>query len=1186
MTESNHISPLDSGIAVIHSNQLEELLDVVEYWLRQHPLAPLENEIFLVQSNGMGQWLKQNLAQNALLGIVAATKVQLPSLFIWSAYRAVLGEQIPKEQLLAKAPLIWRLYRLLPKLITQSGFETLASFLADDSNSRKRYQLAEQLADLFDQYQVYRSDWMSDWAEGNDVLRNAHGEIKPLPEQQHWQALLWRAVLKDLGEESMLFASRASVHAQFMTHIDTLEQRPAGIPRRIILFGLSSLPQQSLEVLAKLGKFCQIVLFVHNPCQHYWADIIEDKELLKAERRRQSYKAGMTSSLTVEELHLHAPPLLAAWGKQGRDYIRLLDHFDETQHYKHWHWPQNKIDLFKDYGELGQRSLLQHLQQSILDLEPLPEEPMLLPAADDSIAFHIAHSPQREVEILYDQLLARFAAAKQHREPLYPRDVIVMVPDINQYAPHIRAVFGQIQADDPRYIPYSLADQQQRGQNPMLVAVEALLNLPESRFAVSEFLGLLEVPALRARFAIDEAAIPKLHQWIEEAGIRWGLNAEQRTQAVSMPSHLEANTWQFGLRRMLLGYAVGTGEAFAQIEPYAEIGGLEAQWVGDLSFLLESLEKYALLLKREQNIKDWQRTLLALLEDLFSVSNDQERKTLEILTSSLAKWGQSCEQAGLMETDTMPINVVREAWLSSVDEPSLHQRFLSGRVNFCTLMPMRAIPFRLICLLGMNDGDYPRNQQAPSFDLMSHRGQYRPGDRSRRQDDQYLFLEAILSARQQLYISWVGRSIRDNSERPPSVLISQLREVLAQGWRLADEVSLLASLTVEHPLQPFSLAYVLQNRDPRLFTYAREWYEPATDSHLSERSVPNPEEKGFTLTLESLARFLKAPVKAFCNHTLKFGFDEETVTSEDHEPFGFDALQAYVLSEALLQRLNSEQANGADLDDTAAFFTQQQSAMAQQGLLPLGGFAQATYDAISEPVKLAWQQYQAILPVWSSELEAHATHLPPFTLADGVTVQLTGDLSQLRRSSDQQGDGLIYLTAQRLINKDKTLKYPNLLLHWVQHLAACADHLPVQTLVIAADTVIEIPAIDQAEAYAHLQSLVEAYHQGMQAPLPVACKTAFAWLAAAANSDQDKALEKAISRYQGDDWTPGEVDYDAYLTRFFPDFASLNQSPQETAQKSGQNTDQDKAFQYWVETLYQPAFNQIQQTEIAQGASE
>ena len=352
MIQSNSSTPLDTGIAIIHSNKLEALRDVVEYWLREHPLAPLEHEILLVQSNGMGQWLKQNLAQNSALGIADAINMQLPSLFIWGVYRAILGQQIPVEQPLAKAPLTWRLYRLLPELITQAEFITLKRFLDDDHDSRKRYQLAEQLADLFDQYQVYRSDWIVDWANGHDFLRDAHGKVQPLPEAQSWQALLWRAVLHDLGAANTSFASRASVHQQFMSQIDTLSERPANLPRRIILFGLSSLPQQALEVFAKLGKFCQIVLFVHNPCQHYWADIVEDKELLKAERRRQHYKPGMTELLSAEELHLHSPPLLAAWGKQGRDYIRLLDQFDERQHYENWHWPEQKIDLFSDYGEL------------------------------------------------------------------------------------------------------------------------------------------------------------------------------------------------------------------------------------------------------------------------------------------------------------------------------------------------------------------------------------------------------------------------------------------------------------------------------------------------------------------------------------------------------------------------------------------------------------------------------------------------------------------------------------------------------------------------------------------------------------------------------------------------------------------------------------------------------------------
>ncbi|WP_374090718.1 exodeoxyribonuclease V subunit gamma [Methylomicrobium lacus] len=1159
MTEESPLTPLDSGIAVIHSNQLEELRDVVEYWLRQHPLNPLEHEVFLVQSNGMGQWLKQNLAKNASLGIAAAMQMQLPSLFIWSVYRAVLGEQIPQEQPLAKAPLTWRLYRLLPSLIGQDGFETLARFLAEDRDSRKRHQLAEQLADLFDQYQVYRSDWLADWAAGDDLLRNAHGDLKPLPEAQHWQSALWRAVLDDLGgEEAMPFASRASVHTEFMSRIDTLEKRPASIPRRIILFGLSSLPQQALEVLAKLGKFCQIVLFVHNPCQHYWADIIEDKELLKAERRRQTYKSEKIAALTADELHLHAPPLLAAWGKQGRDYIRLLDLFDEKASYQDWHWPNNKIDLFKDYGDDGRRSLLQHLQQSILDMAPLPAEPALLDSADQSLSFHVAHSPQREVEILHDQLLALFEAAERQGDPLYPRDVIVMVPDINAYAPHIRAVFGLHQPDDPRYIPYSLADQQQRGQNPLLVALEALLNLPESRFTVSEFLGLLEAGALRARFRIDESALAKLHQWIEEAGIRWGLNAGQRAERVAMPMQLEANTWQFGLRRMLLGYAVGAGKAFNGIEPYEEIGGLDAEWIGGLAYLLETLEKYADLLKRQQNFVDWRQTLLNLLDDFFIAGGEAERKTLDTLTAALEKWSQCCEQADLTSRDLLPINVVREAWLAGVDEPSLHQRFLSGRVNFCTLMPMRAIPFRMICLLGMNDGDYPRNQQAHSFDLMSQRGHYRPGDRSRRQDDQYLFLEALLSARQQLYISWVGRSIRDNSVLPPSVLVSQLRDAVAQGWALAGGKDLLDAITVVHHLQPFSLAYVTKKPDRRLFTYAREWFEKLPDTGSSTQATMVAEEKTVTLTLDSLARFLRAPVKTFCNQTLKFGFEEDSVTSEDSEPFHFDSLQTYVLGHQLLDALQS--AGPVDVD---AFLEQQQTAMARQGRLPLCGFARAAYAELSDPVKKTWDTYQIHLASWPIALEAHALALPPFVLDGGFSVQLTGELSRLRSDGDGRRKGLLHLTAQALMPKN-AIKYHNLFGYWLQHLAGCAEGIRLHTLVIAADGVLEIPPIEPAEAYAHLQTILEAYHQGMRAPLPVACKTAFAWLAA----PPEQAREKARAKYEGDDWNPGEAAYDAYLARFFPTFAGLTDAG-------------NPGFEFWTEALYRPVFEQIKPYPIA-----
>ena len=1145
MTTAQHSSTLDNGIAVIHSNKLESLLEVVAHWLEVHPLAPLENEVFLVNNNGMGQWLKQNLAQNSALGIAAGFTVKLPATFIWQVYRWVLGDKIPKEQLLAKPALIWRLYRLLPNLVKKTGFEVLGQFLKEDTQSRKRYQLAEQLADLYDQYQVYRSDWLSDWALGHDQLRDAKGEVQILPESQRWQALLWRELLQDLGAENSTFASRASVHAEFMAKIDQSQPK---LPKRVIVFGLSTLPQQSLEVLAKISQFCQVVLFVHNPCQHYWADIIEDKDLLKAERHRQSYKDGMSAELSLEALHQFANPLLAAWGKQGRDYLRLLDLFDDQSAYQGWNWPQHKIDLFEDYGQADARSLLQHVQQSILDLEPIASPPVRLSAVDGSLAFHNAHSRQREVEILHDQLLARFNADHS----LQPRDVIVMVPDINSYAPHIRAVFGQTDRDDKRYIPFSLVDQQQRGQNPLLNALEVLLRLPESRFEVSEFLGLLEVPALRKKFAIDEVAIPKIQQWLNESGIRWGLDSQQRQDSVAMPENLTANTWHFGLQRLLLGYAVGAGQQFNTIEPYGNIGGLEAQYLGSLASLQALLAVYVVKLRQDYGVVAWSTVLSEMLDDFFEPTHELERKTLATLQQTLQQWRKNCELAKLDLADLLPINIVREAWLSAVDEPTLQQRFLSGRVNFCTLMPMRAIPFKVVCLLGINDGDFPRTQQVQSFDLMGQRGHYRPGDRSRRQDDHYLFLEAVMSARTQLYISWVGRSIRDNTEIPPSVFVSQLRDFLAHNFSLDSLVAepvkpekWLTAITVEHPLQPFSPQYIKGDADTQLFTYSHEWFENEGDKeHAGSLTSPIAFEAPKAVTIESLGRFLKAPVKTFCKETLKFSFDDAIFSNEDNEPFGFDSLQTYQQSEDLLTSLKAN-----PTETLESVFSQSFQTMQARGNLPLAGFSKMTFEALTAPVTGAWTQYQALLETWSTEVAPESLSVEVI-LVDKSGVQVTGHLTEIHQN--QAGDlALIRLTAQVLM-KDKHVKYHSLLHYWITQVVACASGLVIRTFIVGADIMVEIQPIDQHEAQQMLVKLLTAWHQGLQRPLPVAVKSAFAWL-----SKQDLSVAKAA--YEGDSWNKGEVDYDAYLRRFYPTFETLA-----------------LGFSEWAALLYTDAFTGLQ----------
>ncbi|MDR6918881.1 exodeoxyribonuclease V gamma subunit [Pseudomonas sp. 3296] len=1142
---------LNAAFMVVQSNSLNELRSLVISVMRRYPLAPLENEIALVQSNGIAQWLKLALAEDPEeddmggCGIAAAIDVQLPGSFMWQLYRMVLGrDEIPVKSLLDKAPLTWRLMRLLPQLINQPHFEPLQRFLTHDTDLRKRYQLAERLADLFDQYQVYRADWLEDWAEGRHQLRNGRGEAKPLAPANCWQAELWRALLLDVGEEGMA-QSRAGVHQRFIERINSLDVAPSGLPARVIVFGISSLPAQALEALAGLARFSQVLLCVHNPCRYHWADIVADKDLLRHQYKRQSRKSGMPVVLDPQTLHQHAHPLLAAWGKQGRDYINLLDSYDDPNSYSSA-FRDGRIDLFSDNQP---KNMLNQLQDDILELRPLSETRECWPAVDleqdESIRFHIAHSAQREVEILHDQLLARFSADPDLR----PRDIIVMVPDIDSYAPHIRAVFGQLERQDPRFIPFTLADQGQRGRDPLLIAVEHLLKLPDSRFPVSEILDLLDVPALRARFGVEERDLPTLHRWIEGAGIRWGMNAEQRA-GLGLPEALEQNSWRFGLRRMLLGYAVGSAIACEGIEPYDEIGGLDAALIGPLVALLDALEIAHRELAQPAPPKQWGVRLQALVQLFFLASNEHDDYLLAQLEELRETWLDTCESVGLQ--DDLPLTVVREAWLAGLDQGRLSQRFLAGAVNFCTLMPMRAIPFKRVCLLGMNDGDYPRAQPPLDFDLMG--SDYRPGDRSRREDDRYLLLEALLSARDQLYISWVGRSIRDNSERPASVLIGQLRDHLASGWRLRDEgQDLLESMTQEHPLQPFSARYF--HEGDALFSYANEWQvlhqvtEQMADGEVLAAYVQEE-----PLSLGQLQDFLRNPARHFFSQRLKVFFEAAEVPLADEEPFVLDALQRYNLSDSLLAAAMGR------IDHAGQALEDQAKRLQNSGLLPMAGFGECLQRELIEPLPDLLQRYQQLLALWPTPL---TSALPVNLELEGL--RLEGWLSGLHQRAD--GGLLSVTTIPNSIGSIKNRKWHRLTRPWVNHLVACASGIPMTTALVASDDSLLLEQLEKGVALKTLGHLLQAWQAGMRQPLPVAVKTAFAWLG---QTDPLKAESAARKAYEGDgQTTDGERRESPALTRQFADFDALLA---------------DETFPDWCNALYKPMLEAPWRSLTSEGA--
>ncbi len=352
----------------------------------------------------------------------------------------------------------------------------------------------------------------------------------------------------------------------------------------MVLFGVSALPYQTLQALAALARHTQVVLAVPNPCQFYWGDIIDGRDLLRAENKRQRQRNGTDlAQIPLEALHAHSHPLLASWGRQGRDFIRMLDEFDEHAQAE-GRDDSLRIDLF---GEETGETLLQQVQVAIRELRPLAEHEQTPPdAGDRSIEFHVAHSVQREVEVLHDQLLAMFAHSAE--TGLRPRDVVVMVPDIDTFTAAIHAVFGQYRRNDERFIPFEIGDVKDRSVNPLLVALEWLLQLPQQRCRQSEVRDLLDVPALAARFGLQPDDLATLGAWIEGAGVRWGLDQAHRA-GLGLGAAGEQNAWIFGVRRMLLGYASGSGASFGGIEPYAEVGGLDAALAGSLAQLVEAL---------------------------------------------------------------------------------------------------------------------------------------------------------------------------------------------------------------------------------------------------------------------------------------------------------------------------------------------------------------------------------------------------------------------------------------------------------------------------------------------------------------------------------------------------------------------------------------------------------------------
>ncbi len=1021
------------------SNRLEVLLGQLARTLDAEPLPPLAREVIVVQSQGMSRWLTLGLARH--LGIAASLTMPFPSSFCrYLAQRLLEREDDPhrgEASRFERDTLTWRIFSRLGHdgpLLSQSAFAEPRRYLAEDPDQRKRYQLACRLAILLDDYQLFRPEMLLAWQEG------AAGEGR----DEVWQAALWRSLAEDAGEDHLAL--------RFTRLLERLRQLGPGgdatLPRRLSVFGVSTLPPVFLRLLEALSRHLPVGIYFTSPTYHYWGDLRSDREAERLQRRLRG------SGIPAGELHVErGHPLLAGLGRQGRDFFNLLQEVDEDG--AAWH------EL--DFAEPPAGGVLHALQADILHLVDRGpgggEPPLPLPEGDRSLTLHACHSPMREMEVLRDQLLAAFAEDPELR----PSDVLVLVPEIAQYSPYVQAVFGGEHEGAPA-LPFAVADRRAGQELPPAESTLRLLDLIGDRLTVRAVFDFLDVPAVRRAFGVPARDVPVLRQWAEDTRVRWGMDGAQRRDDFELPAE-EANTWRAGIDRLLMGYAAGDlAELVAGTVPHAGSTAGNAELLGRLASFVDTLFHHLRELRRRRPADRWASALGDAVEALFGAEGEAEERGLQLVRDAIAELAELRHRAGLEEA--VSLEVVRAHLAAKLAEPTHGGGFLTGRITFCALKPMRTIPFKVICVAGLADGAFPRREVPRGFDLMARRP--RRGDRSLTEDDRYLFLETLLAAGEKLILTWVGSSQKDGRERAPSVVVSELLDHLDRSFAAADGRPARRHLVVRHRLQPWSPAY-FDRRDDALFSTSRENLEAGRLAAAASRgrgvraeapfvaAAAPPETEEAEIELLDLIEFWVHPARLFCRKTLELTLALSAPEDADSEPFDIAGLAGYQLREDMLaRRLEQAPRRESELELLRA-----------RGELPLAGLGGAHYAALA------------------GQIDAFRDELPPFAPLPPLLLELAGEGWRLHGQLEGLTDlGLIRFRTANLKPKDR-------LRAWVAHVAynawaaRCPEAAPApcDALVVGRDRRLTLPPLAAPEPL--LGQLVAGYLEGLRQPLPV-----------------------------------------------------------------------------------------------------
>lgn len=1005
------------GLHIHRSNRLEMLAEALGEVTRTPLRSVFAPEVIVVQSLGMRRWLSLEVAREN--GIAMNSAFPFPAALVEQLFAIVLPEHAG-DPVFSPDLLLWQILGLLPSLVKEPDGAELAHYLQGENLPLKGYQLAGKIARVFDRYLAYRPEFALDWQQGRNSIPHAA-----------WQARLWRELTH--GKENTHLPARAR---EFSARLRAGRFDPAALPERISVFGISSLPPFHMQIFGEAARVMDVHLFTLEPTAEFWSDLRSRKQqdrILRRQRRK---------NLTSDDLHLETGnALLASLGKIGREFSENVQTLDGAREHDLFEPPQGTSLLAQVQGDIFE------LRDLLADLR-VGRRTVL--TTDRSIQIHSCHSPMREVEVLHDQLLALFESDRE----LTPKEILVTMPDVERYAPFIQAVFGAPEAPGLA-IPFTIADRSVRAESCIADAFLTLLDLATSRCGAGSIFALLATRAVRQRFSLEEPDLEIIRDWIARTGIRWGVDGEHRA-GFGVPE-FEENSWRHGLRRLLLGYALpGDGATlFAGLLPVREVEGGLALTLGRFVDFAEQLFAAIEDFRQARSLAEWERVLRQTMATFFQ-EDDETADEMRRLRRALEGLGGAEHLAGYGES--VPFEVLRMHLAEAFTLSESGIGFLAGRVTFCALKPMRSIPFKVLCLIGMNDGAFPRRDPALAFDLMAQHP--RAGDRSLRDDDRQLFLESLLSARKALYISFCGLSPKDNSALPPSVVVSELLDYLNENFASNDGAPCEKFVFTQHRLQPFSPDYFRESGP--LFSYSSANAEASRMSQADREPtaafcaepIPEPSGPWRDLDWEALGVFLAHPAKFFCLERLGLTRPDEFTPLEDCEPQEIDTLDRYAFEQELTRAALAMEPLGERLPIVRA-----------SGQLPAGYMGEAAFHTMAARSAGLAERIRACLD---------PTPLP------ALTVDLT--LGGFRLTGTLRG-----LYAGCLLrHRTAKLKPSDLLRAWVSHLVlqltGSADHSRT-TLLFDLEEAWRFEPVDNAAEI--LIDLLSLYAEGLCRPIPL-----------------------------------------------------------------------------------------------------